>query len=41
VRIILTTDQRIVTIEEAHGLLPDIPADREHGHACCLPSMQA
>ncbi|MDQ5902201.1 MAG: hypothetical protein QG606_417 [Patescibacteria group bacterium] len=36
VRIILTTDQRIVTIEEAQQLLPDIPADREHGHTCCL-----
>lgn len=36
VRIILTTDQRIVTIEEAQELLPNIPADREHGHPCCL-----
>ena len=36
VRIILTTDQRIVTIEEARDLLPAIPADREHGHACYL-----
>ncbi len=34
VGIILTTDQRIVTIEEATELLPNIPADREHGHAC-------
>ena len=37
VRIILTTDQRIVTIEEAHWLLPD----REHGHACYLPACKS
>jgi hypothetical protein len=36
VRIILTTDQRIVTIKEALELLPDIPSNRAHGSTCCL-----
>jgi hypothetical protein len=41
VRIILTTDQRIVTIEEALDLLPTIPADLEHGQHCCLSTCGA
>jgi len=32
-RIILTTDQRIVSIEEAHAILPHVP-DHEHGVHC-------
>ena len=34
VRIILTVDQRIVTIDEAHDLLPHVP-DHAHGAPCC------
>ncbi len=34
VRIILTTDQRMVTIEEAHELLPHVPAHGHHGSSC-------
>lgn len=34
-RIILTLDQRIVTIEEAHELLPHVPEHHEHGRPCC------
>jgi hypothetical protein len=35
VQIILTTDQRIVTIDQALTLLPHIPAERGHGSHCC------
>lgn len=35
VRIILTIDQRVVTIQEAHELLPEIPPHHDHGHPCC------
>lgn len=34
-RIILTIDQRIVTIDEAHRLLPHIPEHHGHGKPCC------
>jgi hypothetical protein len=34
VRIILTTDQRIVTIDEAHELLPHVPVHGHHGSPC-------
>ena len=35
VRIILTIDQRIVTIKEAAALLRNIPAEKPHGSHCC------
>ncbi len=31
VRIILTTDQRLITIDEAHDLLPQVPEHLNHG----------
>ncbi len=34
VRIILTVDQRIVTIDEAHALLPLVPEYSHHGAPC-------
>lgn len=34
VRIILTVDQRIVTIDEAHQLLPHVPEHGHHGDPC-------
>lgn len=34
VRIILTSDQRIVTIDEAHALLPHVPEHSHHGAPC-------
>lgn len=39
VRVILTIDQRIVTIDEARDLLPDVPEHSHHGAPCIhLPS---
>ena len=35
VRIILTIEQRILTIEEPHQLLPHIPEHHGHGKPCC------
>ena len=35
VRVLLTIDQRIVTVEEAIKLLPHIPESHGHGHRCC------
>lgn len=34
VRIILTVDQRIISIKEAHGLLPLVSAHSHHGSPC-------
>jgi len=34
VRVILTIDQRIVTIDEAHALLPHVPEHGHHGTPC-------
>ena len=34
VRIILTVDQRIVSIDEAHALLPHVPEHSRHGAPC-------
>ncbi len=41
VRIILTIDQKIVTIEEANELLLTIPPHHGHGHPCCRPDGKA
>ena len=34
IRIILTVDQRFVTIAEAHALLPEVPEHSHHGAPC-------
>ena len=34
IRIILTVDQRFVTIDEAHALLPNVPEHSHHGTPC-------
>lgn len=38
VNIILTIDQRIISIEEAHALLPHVPEEHGHGMPCCIHS---